>query len=60
MTVTALRTLRQTGDDGLTGLECPICGGKNGQHEFIRVPYPYPFNKAVFKYAPCPLEAKDE
>lgn len=54
MTVTALRTLRQTGD------ECPVCGGKNEQHEFIRVPYPYPFNKAVFKYAPCPLEAKDE
>lgn len=53
MTVTALRTVRQTGD------ECPVCGGKNGKHELIKVPYPYPLNLCVFKYIRCPMEEGD-
>lgn len=51
MSVTALRTLRQEPVN-----ECPICGGENGKHQPVRVPYPWPFNMSVFKYVPCPVE----
>lgn len=55
MSVTALRTLRQEPVN-----ECPICGGENGKHQPVRVPYPWPFNMSVFKYVPCPVEDADD
>lgn len=56
-TVVALRTLRQ---DELAVEVCPVCEGKNGKHNAVRVSYPWPFNLSVFKYVPCPVEKSSE
>lgn len=56
MSVTALRTVRQNRQVTEPVNECPICGGENGKHQPVRVPYPWPLNLSVFKYVPCPVE----
>jgi hypothetical protein len=35
---------------------CPMCGGENGQHKEIYIPWMWPFNKSVFSIVDCPLK----
>lgn len=39
--------------------QCPACGGENGQHKHLSIPYPWPLQLAVFKVVPCPVASGD-
>lgn len=45
-------------DEPTTG-QCPACGGDNGQHKNLSIPYPWPLQKCMFHVVPCPVATGD-
>lgn len=38
---------------------CSACGGKDGRHNKVKSPYPWPFNLVCFAIFMCPYAPED-